>query len=60
MKIQFDEGGFIEIKASSTPSKVDIILAAVDYDNPLKKIINSVEIDGKDFFKLVNSVKLSG
>ena len=56
MKINFDDNSFIEIKLSKSPGKVEIVLGASDFDNPLKKIINSAEIDIKDFSKLVHGL----
>jgi len=56
MKINFEDASFIEIKLSTSPGKVEIILCAADFENPLKKIINSAEIDLKDFAKLVQSI----
>jgi len=53
MKLSFDDNSFIEIKLSKSPGKVEIVLGASDFDNPLKKIVNSAEIDIKDFLKLV-------
>ena len=51
MKIEFDDKSYIEVVKSAAPNKIVISIQAKDYDNPLKKITNSVEIT-KDQFQL--------
>ena len=53
MRLDYNDKSFVEISLSKSPSKVNIILGAPDFDNPLKKIINSAEVDIKDFAALV-------
>jgi len=53
MRINFEDKSFVEIKLSTKPGNIEIVLGAIDFDNPLKKVINSAEINIKDFAKLV-------
>lgn len=56
MKIEFADKSFVECKKSDNPGKIIITIQAKDYNNPLKKIINSVEIDAEDFKKLISEI----
>jgi len=53
MRLDFDDGGYIELVLSKKPGKVFLTIAAKDYDNPLKKIINSAELTLKELSTLV-------
>lgn len=56
MKIQFDDKSYIDCRKSED-DKIVIIVSAKDYDNPLKKITNSVELSIEDFKKLISDVQ---
>lgn len=58
MKIEFEEGGFVEIRLSMSPGKVNIVLGAVDAANPLKKIINSAEIELKELAQMIQDLEV--
>lgn len=55
MKIQFDDKSYVECYKNDE-GKIVFIVAAKDYDNPLKKITNSVELTIEEFRKLVSDV----
>jgi len=62
MKLEFDDGSYIETQQSSTPNKMFVIIAAIG-DNG-EKIINSAEAEifkikelFDDFFKIKNQKK---
>ena len=57
MKIDFEDKSYIEIKKSSEPDKVVILIQAKDSENPLKKITNCVEITTTQFRQLVSEIK---
>jgi hypothetical protein len=54
MKISFEDNSYIECRKSDTPGKITIIISAKDYENPLKKITNAVEITVEEFKQLTN------
>lgn len=56
MKIQFDDKSYIEVRKSDNPGKIIITISAKDYDNPLKKITNAVEITISEFQQLISDV----
>lgn len=58
MKIQFDDKSYIECKKSETDGKIVFIVSAKDYDNPLKKITNSVELSIAEFKQLISEIQL--
>lgn len=56
MKVSFEDKSFIEIKKSDKPDFVYIIISAKDFNNPLKKITNSVEISQEQLKMLLSSL----
>lgn len=58
MKIQFDDGSYVEIKPSDTPDKLLIIVSAKDHMNSLKKITNAAEVTLEEFKKLISDVQV--
>jgi len=54
MKIEFDDKSYIEVTRSNVPGKVIVVIGARDQQNPLKKIINCVEIDENQLKDLIN------
>lgn len=56
MKIEFEDKSYIEVVKSSTPNKVVISIQAKDYENPLKKITNSVEITKEQFQSFLDQI----
>lgn len=55
MKIQFDDKSYIECQKLN--NKIVIIVSAKDYNNPLKKITNSVDLSIEEFKKLISDVQ---
>lgn len=55
MKIDFEDGGYVEFSKSDTGSVI-IKICAKDLLNSMKKIINSVEISKEEFKNLINSI----
>jgi tRNA threonylcarbamoyladenosine modification (KEOPS) complex Pcc1 subunit len=55
MKIDFEDKSYIEIKKNDN-GKVIITIQARDFNNNLKKIINSVEITLDDFKNLTKEI----
>jgi nitrate reductase NapAB chaperone NapD len=58
MKIEFNDKSYIECKKSDTPGKIVIVISAKDYENPLKKITNAVEIEESQFKQLISDIKV--
>ncbi len=54
MKIQFNDNSFAECKKDG--DKIILIISAKDYDNPLKRISNSVELTIDEFKKLISDI----
>jgi hypothetical protein len=53
MKIEFNDKSFLEVIKSPEPGKIIISIQAKDYENPLKKITNSVEITEEQFKQII-------
>lgn len=56
MKITFTDKSFIECSKSDNPGKIVITISAKDGTDPLKKIVNAVEITTEEFKQLINNV----
>ncbi len=56
MRIQFNDSSFIECKKSEGGDKIIFTLSAKDYNNPLKKIVNSAELTIEEFKRLIQDV----
>lgn len=56
MKIIFDDKSSIECRKSDN-GNITLIIQAKDYENPLKKITNAVEITLEEFKKLISDVQ---
>lgn len=56
MKIQFDDGSYVEIKKSDTSDKLLIIISAKDHVNSLKKITNAAEVTKEQLKQLISDV----
>jgi len=56
MKIEFEDKSYLEITKSDNPGKIVVVISAKDYDNPLKRIVNAVEVTVEQFKKLVTEV----
>lgn len=54
MKINFPDKSYIDAKKSN--DKIIITISAKDYENPLKKISNSVEITEEEFLRLISDI----
>lgn len=57
MKIEFDDKSYVECHKSDHPGKVVISISAKDYENPLKKITNAVELTAEEFKQLISDVQ---
>ena len=56
MKIQFEDKSYVECRKSDQPGKIILAISAKDHDNPLKKIVNAVEITAEEFKKLISDI----
>lgn len=56
MKIQFEDKSYVECRKSDHPGKIILTISAKDHDNPLKKIINAVEITAEEFKTLISDI----
>jgi tRNA threonylcarbamoyladenosine modification (KEOPS) complex Pcc1 subunit len=56
MKIQFDDKSFIHMYKSDSGDKIVIVIQAKDYNNPLKKITNAVELTEEEFKNLISDI----
>lgn len=56
MKIQFDDGSYINCKQND--DRVILTLSAKDYENPRKKIHNTVELTMEEFKQLISDVEV--
>lgn len=57
MKIQFDDKSYVYFYMSDDNSKIILTISAKDYDNPLKKIVNTCEISILEFQDLISDLK---
>lgn len=57
MKINFEDKSYLEIKNSEKDGHVTIIIQAKDFENPLKKITNIVEITKEQFDEIIKELK---
>jgi hypothetical protein len=56
-KIAFQDQSFIELHKSATDeAKIEIIISAKDQSNPLKRVINIVELTTEQFKTLISEV----
>ncbi len=56
MKIEFDDGSYIEVTKSDS-DKIVIVISAKDHMNPLKKITNAAEVTKEQFKQLISNVQ---
>lgn len=57
MKITFEDKSYVEVRKSNDAGKVLLIIGARDVNNPLKNIVNCVEITKEEFEKLFSAGK---
>lgn len=57
MKINFEDKSYLEVKNSEKDGYVTIIIQAKDFENPLKKITNIVEITKQQFDEIIKELK---
>jgi len=57
MRIEFDDGGYLEFQRSRKPHHVHVIVAAKKVDNPLELLVNSAEVHLSKLLEGVQSVK---
>jgi len=55
MKISFEDSSFVECEKVN--EKIILTVSAKDYSDPLKKIINSVELSMEELKKLISDVQ---
>ena len=53
MRIEFNDKSYLECYKSED-NKITMILSAKDYNNPLKRITNSVELSIDEFKKIID------
>lgn len=56
MKIQFEDKSFIDCHKADDSNKIIIVISAKDYQNPLKRIDNIVELTLEEFKKLISDI----
>lgn len=56
MKIVFDDKSYIDCQKSAQPGKIVVVISAKDATDPLKKIINAVELTAEEFKSLLSDV----
>lgn len=56
MKIEFEDRGYIEVQNSRDFTKVHVSIASRQKDNKLELVVNTAELDKKQFVVLFNSV----
>lgn len=57
MKKDFKDGSFVEIRLGD-PGKIALILASRDASNPLKLVVNSIEITIQEFADMVHDLPI--
>lgn len=55
MKIQFEDTSYIECRR--VDGKIIFVISAKDYHDPLKKIVNTVELTPAQLIQLISDVK---
>jgi len=55
MKITFDDKSYVDCQKSG--DKIILIISAKDGNDPLKKIINAVELSQDEFEKLISEIQ---
>lgn len=55
MKIEFSDRSSVEC-AKTDNGNILLVISAKDYENPLKKITNAVEITVEEFKKLISDI----
>lgn len=56
MRITFEDNSYVEVRKSEEAGKILLLIGARDFENPLKKITNCVEITEEEFKTLVGDV----
>jgi hypothetical protein len=56
MKIEFNDKSYIDCQKSAQPGKIMVIISAKDQTDPLKKIVNAVELTMEEFKSLIADV----
>ena len=57
MRIDFEDKSYIEFQKCQDSDNIMIIIMAIDHNNKLKNIINSVEISTEQLNMLLESMK---
>lgn len=57
MRIDFEDKSYIECQKSDHPGKILVVISAKDHDNPLKRIVNTVELTTEQFKSLISDVQ---
>jgi len=56
MRIDFKDGGWVEIVRAKAPGKVTITVAAKDSENSLTKHLNAAEVTEDEFKQMVKEI----
>jgi len=56
MRIDFEDGSYVEARKSDEAGKILIIISAKDHINQSKKIVNSAEMTADEFKKMISDV----
>ena len=54
MRIDFEDKSYVEIRRSTEPSKLLLLIQARDYSDPMKRITNSVELTEQQLMQLTS------
>jgi hypothetical protein len=57
LKISWPDKSYIECTRSDNPGKIIITIGARDHLEPLKKVLNSVELTEEEFKRLIANVQ---
>jgi len=56
MKIEFEDKSYIEFKKTNESDKITVVIQAKDFENPLKKITNTVELTKNQVKQLISDI----
>lgn len=56
MRVDFDDKSYIECQKSNHPGKILVVISAKDHENPLKRIVNTVELTTEQFKSLISDI----
>lgn len=56
MRIDFEDKSYIDCQKSDHPDKILVVISAKDHENPLKRIINTVEMTTEQFKRMISDI----